>query len=207
MSSNTRVSLCSRLFLMVRIKLGLVASVVWDLLRPTGLAGNLGSIYASRISTCLHVGKVEDYNQVEWTLLAMNVPVQIVFLVIIWLLNLGHLDFTIWFFLAYFLVSMLCVSHHFFIVRTSYSELMMFEFADLACAKNGQIHDPGVLEAKLWPRQLCVALLVSCCSYQSRSKGNVVFVIDLFSTLEPQQLMSLALDYLLLPSHGWQRLA
>ncbi|KAG2173204.1 hypothetical protein INT43_004578 [Umbelopsis isabellina] len=73
-----------------------------------GLAGNLGSIYASRISTSLHVGRVEDYKRVEWTLLAMNIPVQVVFLLIIWLLNLGHLDFTIWFFLTYFLVSMLC---------------------------------------------------------------------------------------------------
>ncbi|CAM0138482.1 hypothetical protein VKS41_007097 [Umbelopsis sp. WA50703] len=73
-----------------------------------GLAGNLGSIYASRISTSLHVGRVEDYDRVEWTLLAMNIPVQVVFLFIIWVLNLGHLDFTIWFFLTYFLVSMLC---------------------------------------------------------------------------------------------------
>ncbi|KAF7721141.1 hypothetical protein EC973_005364 [Apophysomyces ossiformis] len=73
-----------------------------------GLAGNLGSIYASRISTCLHAGKQENYKQVEWTLLLMNVPVQWVFLYLIWLFDLGHLDFNFAFCITYFIVAMLC---------------------------------------------------------------------------------------------------
>ncbi|KAG0178385.1 hypothetical protein DFQ29_003531 [Apophysomyces sp. BC1021] len=73
-----------------------------------GLAGNLGSIYASRISTCLHAGKQENYKQVEWTLMLMNVPVQCVFLFLIWLLDLGHLDFTFAFAVTYFAVAALC---------------------------------------------------------------------------------------------------
>ncbi|KAI8393262.1 uncharacterized protein BYT42DRAFT_550494 [Radiomyces spectabilis] len=73
-----------------------------------GLAGNLGSIYASRISTCLHAGVKEEYKRVEWTLMLMNVPVQILFLFIIWLLNLGHLDYTFAFLVTYFLMSMVC---------------------------------------------------------------------------------------------------
>ena len=74
-----------------------------------GLGGNLGSIYASRISTCLHAGAQEQYNLVEWTLLAMNVPVQILFLWLTWVLELGHLDFTLAFAITYFIVSMLSV--------------------------------------------------------------------------------------------------
>ncbi|KAG2217570.1 hypothetical protein INT45_004923 [Circinella minor] len=72
-----------------------------------GLAGNLGSIYASRISTCLHAGTQEQYTLVEWTLLAMNIPVQILFLVLTWILDLGHLDFTFSFAVTYFIVAML----------------------------------------------------------------------------------------------------
>ncbi|KAI9490003.1 hypothetical protein BDB00DRAFT_570839 [Zychaea mexicana] len=72
-----------------------------------GLAGNLGSIYASRISTCLHAGAQEQYTLVEWTLMAMNVPVQLLFLALTWILELGHLDFTLAFGVTYFIVSML----------------------------------------------------------------------------------------------------
>lgn len=75
-----------------------------------GLAGNLGSIYASRISTCLHKGVQEAFKKVENTLLLMNVPVQVLFLIISWALDIGHLDFTWAFAITYFLVSMICVS-------------------------------------------------------------------------------------------------
>lgn len=75
-----------------------------------GLAGNLGSIYASRISTCLHKGVQEHFERVEWTLLMMNMPVQSLFLAIVWFLEIGHLDFTLAFALAYFVVSTLSVS-------------------------------------------------------------------------------------------------
>lgn len=77
-----------------------------------GLAGNLGSIYASRISTCLHCETKEDYKLVEFTLLIMNIPVQVVFLIIIWAFHMGQLNYNFWFCLAYFCVSMICVSMH-----------------------------------------------------------------------------------------------
>ncbi|CDH51662.1 solute carrier family 41 member 1 [Lichtheimia corymbifera JMRC:FSU:9682] len=73
-----------------------------------GLAGNLGSIYASRISTCLHCETKEDYKLVEFTLLIMNIPVQVVFLIIIWAFHMGQLNYNFWFCLAYFCVSMIC---------------------------------------------------------------------------------------------------
>ncbi|KAG2218783.1 hypothetical protein INT45_000320 [Circinella minor] len=73
-----------------------------------GLSGNLGSIYASRISTSLHGETKENCNVVEWTLLAMNIPIQIIFLIIIWAFQMGELHYTGWFFFAYFLVSMIC---------------------------------------------------------------------------------------------------
>ncbi|KAI8878689.1 MgtE-domain-containing protein [Backusella circina FSU 941] len=73
-----------------------------------GLAGNLGSIYASRIGTCLHAETKENYGTVEFTLMAMNIPVQFVFLLIIWAFGLGQLNYTVWFFLTYFSISMIC---------------------------------------------------------------------------------------------------
>ncbi|CEP13134.1 hypothetical protein [Parasitella parasitica] len=73
-----------------------------------GLAGNLGSIYASRISTCLHRGVQEQFKVVESTLLLMNIPVQVLFLAIAWCLDIGHLDFTFAFALTYFIVSLIC---------------------------------------------------------------------------------------------------
>lgn len=75
-----------------------------------GLAGNLGSIYASRISTCLHAETKESYRVVEYTLLAMNVPVQLVFMVVIWAFGMGQLQYNFWFFFSYFIISMICVS-------------------------------------------------------------------------------------------------
>ncbi|KAI8885224.1 MgtE-domain-containing protein [Backusella circina FSU 941] len=72
-----------------------------------GLSGNFGSIYASRISTCLHKGVQEQFKTVEMTLLLMNVPIQMLFLFIIWMLDIGHLDFTLAFAISYFIVSMI----------------------------------------------------------------------------------------------------
>lgn len=74
-----------------------------------GLAGNLGSIYASRISTCLHRGAQEQFERVEWILLVMNFPIQSLFLFIVWWIELGHLDFTLAFAISYFIVSSLSV--------------------------------------------------------------------------------------------------
>ncbi|KAI8084783.1 uncharacterized protein BX664DRAFT_337779 [Halteromyces radiatus] len=73
-----------------------------------GVAGNLGSIYASRISTSLHQDTYENYASVEWVLFLMNFPVQCVFLLIIWGFDMGQLDYNFWFFLTYILVSLIC---------------------------------------------------------------------------------------------------
>ncbi|KAI9278076.1 hypothetical protein BY458DRAFT_74892 [Sporodiniella umbellata] len=72
-----------------------------------GLSGNLGSIYASRISTCLHSETKENYRQVENVLLMMDLPVQAAYMFIIWVFNLGQLHYNFWFFVSFFLVSML----------------------------------------------------------------------------------------------------
>jgi len=73
-----------------------------------GLTGNLGSIYASRISTALHVDRQEGYKQVEKTLLIMNIPVAIILVLILWAFDLGEFQLNLWFVLAYFVVSMAC---------------------------------------------------------------------------------------------------
>jgi solute carrier family 41 len=75
-----------------------------------GLTGNVGSIYASRISTALHADRQEGYKQVEKILLIMNIPVAIILVVIIWAFDLGEFTVNIWFVFAYVLVSMACVS-------------------------------------------------------------------------------------------------
>ncbi|ORX53087.1 MgtE-domain-containing protein [Hesseltinella vesiculosa] len=73
-----------------------------------GVAGNLGSIYVSRISTCLHQDTEEDYASVERALFLMNIPVQAIFLLIIWAFNMGDLDYNFWFFLTYMMVNLIC---------------------------------------------------------------------------------------------------
>lgn len=75
-----------------------------------GVAGNLGSIYASRISTSLHQSMQEKYKSVEYALFFMNIPVQLAFLLIIWSFGMGQLHYNFWFFLTYLLDSFLCVS-------------------------------------------------------------------------------------------------
>ncbi|ORZ02784.1 hypothetical protein BCR43DRAFT_482157 [Syncephalastrum racemosum] len=100
-----------------------------------GLAGNLGSIYASRISTSLHAGAREQYRRIELTLMVMNVPVQILFLSLIWLLDLGHLDFTWMFSFTYFVVSMIC----------TWLALVMGKSMTLAFWKHGYDPDNYVL--------------------------------------------------------------
>jgi solute carrier family 41 len=94
-----------------------------------GLSGNLGSIYASRMSTCLHAETKENYKVVEYTLLAMNIPVQIVFMIIIWAFGMGQLNYNAWFFLSYFLISMICVSCIYSL--NPLKKLTLFFFVDL----------------------------------------------------------------------------
>lgn len=110
-----------------------------------GLAGNLGSIYASRISTSLHAETKENYRVVEYTLLAMNIPVQIIFLLIIWGFNMGQLNYNAWFFIVYFCVSMICVSDEPG-PNKSLRHLISVCIIDMDLLKDGKSHDFGLLE-------------------------------------------------------------
>ncbi|KAF9585966.1 hypothetical protein BGW38_010734 [Lunasporangiospora selenospora] len=60
-----------------------------------GLTGNIGSIYASRISTSLHSNTKENYRETERTLFAVHLPIQVLFLGVIGLLELGHVQWSV----------------------------------------------------------------------------------------------------------------
>lgn len=68
----------------------------------------------------------------------MNIPVQAVFLIIAWVLDLGHMGFNWWFVLVYFMVSMVCVSGIF---------IFIFKHSLVA---QGIWWRKGEVEGKLW---------------------------------------------------------
>lgn len=74
-----------------------------------GLTGNIGSIYASRISTSLHAGIKENYRETERTLFLVHIPVQTVFLTVIALLGLGHVQWTVMVVMGYWAVALCLV--------------------------------------------------------------------------------------------------
>ncbi|KAG0310636.1 hypothetical protein BGZ97_012432 [Linnemannia gamsii] len=74
-----------------------------------GLTGNIGSIYASRISTSLHANVKENYRETERTLFLVHIPVQTVFLTVIALLGLGHVQWTVMVVLGYWAVALCLV--------------------------------------------------------------------------------------------------
>ncbi|KAG9324899.1 hypothetical protein KVV02_003306 [Mortierella alpina] len=74
-----------------------------------GLTGNIGSIYASRISTSLHANVKENYRETEKTLFLVHIPIQIVFLTVIGILGLGHVRWSVPVVLGYALVSLCLV--------------------------------------------------------------------------------------------------
>ncbi|KAF9966090.1 hypothetical protein BGZ70_003321 [Mortierella alpina] len=74
-----------------------------------GLTGNIGSIYASRISTSLHANVKENYRGTEKTLFLVHIPIQIVFLTVIGILGLGHVRWSVLVVLGYALVSLCLV--------------------------------------------------------------------------------------------------
>ncbi|CAH1762419.1 14463_t:CDS:2 [Entrophospora sp. SA101] len=74
-----------------------------------GIAGNLGSIYASRISTRLHSGTEENYRRSEITLFLIHIPIEIAFLIFAWWLDIGHANLTWNFAITYLFVSIICV--------------------------------------------------------------------------------------------------
>ncbi|GJJ77124.1 solute carrier family 41 [Entomortierella parvispora] len=59
-----------------------------------GLTGNIGSIYASRISTAVHANVKENYRSTEKTLFLVHIPIEILFLGVIGLLGLGDVQWS-----------------------------------------------------------------------------------------------------------------
>jgi solute carrier family 41 len=81
-----------------------------------GIAGNLGSIYASRISTRLHCGGEEDYRHSAIILFLIHIPIEIVFLIFAWWFNIGHVNIVWSFSITYLFVSIICVCIHIFFI-------------------------------------------------------------------------------------------
>ena len=80
---------------------GLVAAVL------TGIVGNIGSIYVSRISTALHAAREERYVLVGFTLFLVSTPILCLFL--IFLAFTGQVNVTLGFALAYCLLTAIMV--------------------------------------------------------------------------------------------------
>ncbi|KAI1321484.1 hypothetical protein EDD11_005175 [Mortierella claussenii] len=59
-----------------------------------GLTGNIGSIYASRISTALHANIKENYRSTEKTLFFVHIPIEILFLTVISVFHLGDVQWS-----------------------------------------------------------------------------------------------------------------
>ncbi|KAF9170653.1 hypothetical protein BGX21_009541 [Mortierella sp. AD011] len=71
-----------------------------------GLAGNIASIFASRISTSLHVNIKENYKSTQRILFFVHIPIQAVFLIITGVLGLGHVQWSVPVVLGYLFVSL-----------------------------------------------------------------------------------------------------
>lgn len=74
-----------------------------------GLIGNIGSIYASRISTSLHAGVKEHYKATERTLFYVHIPIEIAFMAVIGAMGLGHIHWSVGVVLGYAVVSLAMV--------------------------------------------------------------------------------------------------
>lgn len=74
-----------------------------------GLTGNIGSIYASRISTALHANTKENFRATEKTLFLVHIPIEILFLTIISVLSLGDVQWSFSVVIGYAFVSLTLV--------------------------------------------------------------------------------------------------
>ncbi|KAG0004847.1 hypothetical protein BGZ80_010191 [Entomortierella chlamydospora] len=74
-----------------------------------GLTGNIGSIYASRISTALHANVKENYRATEKTLFLVHIPIEILFLTVISVLSLGDVQWSVSVVVAYTIVALTLV--------------------------------------------------------------------------------------------------
>lgn len=71
-----------------------------------GIVGNIGSIYASRISTSLHANMKENYRATERILFVVHIPIEIVFLIVIGVMGLGHIQWSAAVVLGYMVVAL-----------------------------------------------------------------------------------------------------
>ncbi|KAF9168595.1 hypothetical protein DFQ26_004229 [Actinomortierella ambigua] len=74
-----------------------------------GLAGNIGSIYASRISTSVHAGIKENHRATQRILFVVNIPIQGLFLLVIGLMGLGHIHWSAGVVIGYTAVSLILI--------------------------------------------------------------------------------------------------
>lgn len=75
-----------------------------------GLTGNIGSIYASRISTALHANIQENYRSTEKTLFLVHIPIEVLFLAVISILGLGDVQWSFGVVAGYTAVALVLVS-------------------------------------------------------------------------------------------------
>ncbi|KAG0326344.1 hypothetical protein BGZ99_009696 [Dissophora globulifera] len=74
-----------------------------------GLTGNIGSIYASRISTALHANTTENYRATEKTLFLVHIPMEILFLTVTYVFSLGDVQWSAGVVVGYAIVSLVLV--------------------------------------------------------------------------------------------------
>lgn len=74
-----------------------------------GLTGNIGSIYASRISTSLHANTQENYRSTERVLFLVHIPIEILFISVIGALKLGDVQWSVSVVIGYSVVSLTLV--------------------------------------------------------------------------------------------------
>ncbi|KAG0240586.1 hypothetical protein BGX31_001837 [Mortierella sp. GBA43] len=60
-----------------------------------GLIGNIGSIYASRISTSLHANTKENFRATEKTLFLVHIPIEILFISVIGAFKMGDVQWSV----------------------------------------------------------------------------------------------------------------
>ncbi|KAG0311079.1 hypothetical protein BGZ99_010403 [Dissophora globulifera] len=99
-----------------------------------GLRGNIESIYASRISTSLHVNIKENYRVTEKKLFLVHIPIQIIFLIVIGALGLG-------------------------LIHWSEAVVLGIVVPDVDHSGDGAVDHAHVLAVELLPRQLCATRL------------------------------------------------
>ncbi|KAG0302044.1 hypothetical protein BGZ98_007827 [Dissophora globulifera] len=100
------------------------------------LTGSIGSIYASRISTSLHVNIKENYRATEKKLFLVHILIQIIFLIVIGALGLG-------------------------LIHWSEVVVLGIVIPDVDHAGDGAVNHAHVLAVELLPGQLCATHLIS----------------------------------------------